>query len=75
MNPIFDTIVVGAGWSGVVAAQNLNLKGYSVLVLEARDRIGGRARTHVSDMHAPVDLGCSWIHGEETLCLHSYNSR
>ena len=58
----YDTIVVGAGWSGAVAARELAAKGHSVLVLEARDRIGGRARTWKDDQ-VKVDLGCSWIHG------------
>ena len=57
-----DTIIVGAGWSGAVAARELTAKGRSVLVLEARDRIGGRARTWKDDQ-VKVDLGCSWIHG------------
>lgn len=57
-----DTIIVGAGWSGAVAAKELTAKGRSVLVLEARDRVGGRARTWTDDQ-VKVDLGCSWIHG------------
>jgi len=59
---VYDTIIVGAGWSGAVAARELAKKGHSVLVLEARDRVGGRARTW-QDGEVKVDLGCSWIHG------------
>ena len=55
---ILDTIIIGAGWSGAVAARDLASKGFSVLVLEARDRVGGRAKTHNG-----IDVGCSWIHG------------
>ncbi|KAH9831769.1 amine oxidase [Rhodofomes roseus] len=58
-----DTIIIGAGWSGAVAARQLAQSGYKVLVLEARERIGGRARTHTEGTHVPVDLGCSFIHG------------
>src|SRR5690606_16342652 len=40
--------------------------GYSVLVVEAGPRIGGRARTESSSFTAPVDLGCAWLHQAET---------
>lgn len=59
---LFDSIILGAGWSGAVAARDLASKGYSVLVLEARDRVGGRAKTWVGP-GAKIDVGCSWIHG------------
>jgi monoamine oxidase len=58
----YDAIIVGAGWSGAVAAEELAAKGHSVLVVEARNRVGGRARTWKDDQ-VKVDLGCSWIHG------------
>ncbi|KDQ62648.1 hypothetical protein JAAARDRAFT_30562 [Jaapia argillacea MUCL 33604] len=60
---MIDTIVIGAGWSGIVTARELAKAGHSVLILEARNRIGGRARTFTEGMHVPVDLGCSFIHG------------
>src|SRR3989338_1779101 len=47
--------------AGLAAADELNEK-YSVLVLEARDRIGGRIWTDDS-LGMPIDLGASWIHG------------
>ncbi|MDQ0725781.1 FAD-dependent oxidoreductase [Microbacterium sp. W4I20] len=58
----FDTIVVGAGMSGVTAARMLADAGQRVVVLEGRDRVGGRMNT---DRQAafPVDLGASWVHG------------
>lgn len=62
MSQVFDTIIIGAGWAGAVAARDLARAGRSVLVLEARDRVGGRARTW-SHGDARIDLGCSWIHG------------
>jgi monoamine oxidase len=57
-----DVIVVGAGVAGLAAARALALAGRDVVVLEARDRIGGRTWTD-SALGVPVDLGASWIHG------------
>ncbi|MGZ0212860.1 MAG: flavin monoamine oxidase family protein [Actinomycetales bacterium] len=58
----FDTIVVGAGVSGLTAARFLAQSGQRVLVLEARDRTGGRTFTERSGDVA-TDRGASWIHG------------
>ncbi|MFD6226881.1 flavin monoamine oxidase family protein [Streptomyces sp. NPDC060232] len=58
-------IVIGAGISGLAAARHLADQGEDVLVLEARDRIGGRIWTSDDWDGAPVDLGASWIHGVE----------
>ncbi len=54
-------IVVGAGISGLVAARALHLSGVDLVVVEGRDRIGGRTHT-VELAGAAVDLGGSWIH-------------
>lgn len=59
-----DVIVVGAGVSGLAAARALAQGGRRVVVLEARDRIGGRTWTNDA-LGVPVDLGASWIHGVE----------
>ena len=58
----FDTIVVGAGIAGLTAARLLTKAGRNVIVLEARDRVGGRI---VTDRRYGLvtDLGASWIHG------------
>jgi monoamine oxidase len=58
----YETIVVGAGVAGLTAARLLAGAGEGVLVLEARDRVGGRLHTDRSDGLA-TDLGASWIHG------------
>lgn len=57
-----DVVVVGAGVAGLAAARALALGGQRVVVLEARDRIGGRTWTD-SSLGVPIDLGASWIHG------------
>lgn len=55
-------LVVGAGMSGLAAAASLEASGIDAVVLEARDRIGGR--THTADVDgATLDLGGAWIHG------------
>src|SRR6185436_16299522 len=59
-----DVIVIGAGIAGLAAARTLADAGASVVVLEARDRIGGRVWTDRS-LGVPIDLGASWIHGVE----------
>jgi len=55
-------IVVGAGMAGLVAARLLHDSGFTVTVLEARERLGGRTWTD-SSLGAPLDMGGSWVHG------------
>ena len=58
-------IIVGAGMAGLAAAHELGRAGLSVLILEARDRIGGRLFTLHPPGHAdPVELGAEFIHGK-----------
>lgn len=58
-----NVVVVGAGMAGLTAAKELADKGFNVIVLESRDRSGGRIWTDFS-LDAPVDLGAAWIHGK-----------
>lgn len=59
-----DVIVIGAGAAGISAAMALAAAGLTVMILEARDRIGGRIFTvHDSFCNAPVELGAEFIHG------------
>ena len=59
-----DVLVIGAGIAGLRAAEVLVAAGRRVIVLEARDRLGGRIYTDRS-WGVPVELGASWIHGVE----------
>lgn len=54
-------VVIGAGLSGLSAARKLQDAGVSVLVLEARDRVGGRTLSHETAQGDRIDLGAQWI--------------
>ncbi len=59
-----DVIVVGAGAAGLAAAAELGRSGLSVMILEARDRIGGRMFTEIDPASgAPIEFGAEFIHG------------
>jgi monoamine oxidase len=61
-----DVIVIGAGAAGLAAAAELTAAGRSVMLVEARDRVGGRAWTlRVPGLPVPVELGAEFIHGEQ----------
>ncbi|KTD55590.1 amine oxidase [Legionella santicrucis] len=58
----YDTIVIGAGVSGLTAAKQLHQAQQDVLILEAKNRTGGRVDTNYGWGFA-IELGASWIHG------------
>ena len=60
-----QVIVIGAGAAGIGAARGLREAGVPFKLLEARDRLGGRACSDTS-FPAAFDLGCSWLWGQET---------
>ncbi|GAB2233622.1 hypothetical protein Droror1_Dr00002848 [Drosera rotundifolia] len=57
-----SVIVIGAGMAGIAAARALYEASFQVIVLESRDRIGGRVCTDYT-FGFPIDLGASWLHG------------
>ncbi|UOT03254.1 FAD-dependent oxidoreductase [Rhodococcus opacus] len=57
-----DVIVVGGGFTGVTASRELTQRGAKVIVLEARDRLGGRTWTRESDLGKSLDFGGTWVH-------------
>jgi Flavin containing amine oxidoreductase/NAD(P)-binding Rossmann-like domain len=59
-----DVVVVGGGASGLTAAHGLIEHGFSIALLEARNRLGGRiATTHLPDSIVPLELGAEFVHG------------
>lgn len=60
-----DVVVIGAGAAGLAAARALRAGGRRVVVLEARNRIGGRAHTDTSALGLPFDRGAHWLHSAE----------
>jgi monoamine oxidase len=60
-----DVAIIGAGAAGLSAAHALQGSGLSVIVLEARDRAGGRAHTIMAAPGIPFDLGCGWLHSAD----------
>lgn len=60
-----DIVIVGAGAAGIAAGRYLQEAGAKFLVLEARDRLGGRALTCATELGHAIDLGCEWLHSAE----------
>ena len=57
-----DVLIIGAGLAGLACARRLKSSGKTVVVLEARQRLGGRILTS-RQLGYPIDLGASWLHG------------
>src|ERR1044071_5265724 len=60
-----DVAIIGAGAAGLGAAHALHGSGLSVIVLEARDRLGGRAWTVQASPEVTFDVGCGWLHSAD----------
>jgi len=66
-----DILIIGAGAAGLMAAYKLSAKYKNVIVLEARDRIGGRIHTIKSSMGDKiVELGAEFVHGDLPVTLN-----
>lgn len=62
VDSVYDVIVIGAGFTGLIAARDLcQTHGLKVLVIEARDRIGGRTWT-AKALGEEVEMGGTWVH-------------
>ncbi len=60
-----DVAIIGAGAAGLGAARALENSGLSVIVLEARDRVGGRGHTILAAPDVTFDVGCGWLHSAD----------
>ncbi|MEW6766785.1 MAG: NAD(P)/FAD-dependent oxidoreductase [Pseudomonadota bacterium] len=60
-----DVAIIGGGAAGIAAARALENSKLSVLILEARDRLGGRGHTIMTPAGIPFDLGCGWLHSAD----------
>ena len=60
-----QVIVIGAGMAGVSAGHDLTMNGAEVVVLEARNRVGGRVHTDLT-WGVPVEMGAAWVHALKT---------
>jgi len=61
---IIDVAIVGAGAAGIAAARRLKQAGVAALIIEARNRVGGRAHT-IPAVGDAIDLGCEWLHSAD----------
>jgi monoamine oxidase len=59
--PLYDTIIIGAGLSGLQTAVSLHNAGLRICVLEATSQVGGKVRSAQSSARGYNDLGAAWI--------------
>jgi monoamine oxidase len=71
---MYDVIIVGAGACGLMAARELSRAGKRVLILEARDRFGGRIYTFSGNgFTVPIEAGAEFIHGDAPVTIAVLN--
>lgn len=64
---VYDVIIIGAGAAGLAAARKLHDAGKDVMIIEARDRVGGRIHTNYDFADTPTEFGAEFIHGESAV--------
>lgn len=68
----FDVIIIGAGLAGLTAAHQLTQAGLTCVVVEARDRVGGRTYTHDLQSGGSVELGAAWFNNDNQPQMATY---
>ncbi|OAL17294.1 hypothetical protein AYO22_11860 [Fonsecaea multimorphosa] len=61
LDKVFDIVIIGAGYTGLTAARDLTVAGFQTLLLEGRDRVGGRTWSSEIDGYQ-FELGGAWVH-------------
>jgi monoamine oxidase len=61
----YDLVIIGAGAAGIAAAHAARDAGIRAIVVEAQDRVGGRAFTDFESFTEPFDHGCQWLHSAD----------
>jgi monoamine oxidase len=67
-----DVVVIGAGAAGLAATRTLMAEGLQVALIEAADRIGGRAYTDMTTFGVPYDVGAHWLHTDSSNPYNRY---
>ncbi len=68
----YDVLIIGAGAAGLACADRLQQAGIDFKILEARDRVGGRAWSHTLPDPAVIEYGAEFIHGADPAALDIY---
>jgi monoamine oxidase len=70
-----DVVVVGGGLSGLQAAHDVQRQGFSCVVLEARDRVGGKTWSQPTENGSVVDVGAAWINDSNQSKMFTLSKR